>query len=278
MALSAQLSRYLLTWFITEVLSKEGELGGKVSYDEASSVKWMVYCSNQWISYDDAESFQRKVKYMFSRCLRGLMIWELGLDTANNDALIGLFGEDAVTAGKRDMSLNPAERERLAFDLSAFTGQNCYLPKSCTDGENESDDSKCAAGYSTVAVGHSLTQDNYLNYTICEQGEFRRVCCPTKAKPKNCEWVGESGGLGLLFGCRRGCGDSQFELQTDYWKDPYGNDACLFGQRSLCCDSTDVLDKCKWTSDCDWTSDDNGLCKSGEPEVARRFDQDNGGM
>lgn len=67
-------------------------------YDEASSVKYMVYGSNQWISYDDEESFECKKKYVFSRCLKGLMIWELGLDTANNDARLGLFGEEAVKA------------------------------------------------------------------------------------------------------------------------------------------------------------------------------------
>lgn len=51
------------------------ELGSKIQYDEKSSIKWMVYGANQWISWDDAVSFKAKVQYMNSRCLAGLMIW-----------------------------------------------------------------------------------------------------------------------------------------------------------------------------------------------------------
>lgn len=36
------------------------------------------------------------------------------------------------------------------------------------------------------------------------------------------------------------------------------------------------LKQCKWT-DCDWTNAENGNCKVGEKEVARRFDENNGG-
>jgi spore germination protein YaaH len=44
-------------------MSKQGELSTVVKYDEKSSVKWMTYGSNQWVSFDDAESFQAKLKY-----------------------------------------------------------------------------------------------------------------------------------------------------------------------------------------------------------------------
>lgn len=233
----------------------------------------MVYGSNQWISFDDAESFEAKKKYMFSRCLKGLMIWELGLDTANNDALVGLFGEDAVKAGRRDTALNPEERNKLAFELSAFTGQDCYVPEGCTNGKIEQGNSTCAAGFSVVELGHSLLQDRALA-SSCEDGWWHRVCCPTKALPKHCEWLGAP--EGRETGCSGACGDSQFMLNRDYCIDKECTEACGFGFRMLCCDATDVLRKCKWTS-CDWTEADNGHCKAGEVQVAKRFDMDNGG-
>ncbi|OAF98482.1 uncharacterized protein CC84DRAFT_1075110, partial [Paraphaeosphaeria sporulosa] len=247
----------------------------RVHYDEASSVKYMVYGSNQWISYDDAESFERKKKYMFSRCLKGLMIWELGLDTANNDALVGLFGEEAVKAGKRDTSLNPEERDKLAFDLSAFTGQNCYVASGCTDGKKEEGNSTCVAGYSAIEVGHSLlSMDQDVTFALsCEKGQYNRICCPTKAMPKNCEWIGAP--ERSVFGCSGECGASQFELNRDYSTDQWGNGECGSGQRRLCCDSTEVLRKCKWT-DCEWSSSENGNCKDDEVQVAKRFDTDDG--
>ncbi len=56
----------------------------------------MVYGSNQWISYDKEETFEVKKRYMFSRCLRGLMIWSLVLDTQDHQAMTALFGESAM--------------------------------------------------------------------------------------------------------------------------------------------------------------------------------------
>lgn len=211
------------------------------------------------------------------------MIWELGLDTANNDALIGLFGEDAVEAGKRDSSLNPAERDRLAFDLSAYTGQNCYPTVECMSGQRSQ---VCKAGYSSVATGGAFKY-HVVEHKIAEQlaacTEYptrQHICCPTKAMPKNCEWLGAP--YSRIFGCHGNCGESQFELNADTYyldTDEDGYKTCGTGHRSLCCDSTDILQKCKWTSDCYWSPDDdkNGNCDTGMVQVAKRYDAENGG-
>jgi hypothetical protein len=257
----------------TEVMSKQDELSTVVKYDKKSSVKWMTYGSNQWVSFDDAESFQEKLKYQHSRCLKGLMIWDLGLDTANYDALIGLFGEDAVSAGLQDSTLSPDEEKKLAFDLSAYTGQNCYVSSGCTDGKTNATKALCKAGYSSAAVGHRLKSGHHDIVLVqgCLKGTFNHICCPTKAMPKNCEWVGAP--ERSAFGCDGKCGRSQFELNQDLYLDQYGNAQCGSGHRSLCCDSTPILQKCHWT-DCDWTSDSNGNCASNEVNIATRYDED----
>ncbi|KAF2818198.1 hypothetical protein CC86DRAFT_435113 [Ophiobolus disseminans] len=260
-----------------KALNYATKLSSSVHYDEESSVKYMTFSGNQWVSYDDAQSFERKKKYMFSRCLKGLMIWELGLDTANNDALVGLFGAEAVEAGKRDTSLNPNERDKLALDLSAYTGQNCYVAPGCTNGIKGDSNSTCMAGYSSAETGHSLKQiqGDVLYAKICNEGEYHHICCPTKAMPKNCEWIGAP--ERSQFGCSGDCGASQFELTTDFSVDRYGKQQCGSGKRHLCCDSTEILRKCKWTSECDWSDSNNGNCKAGEKQVAKRYDKDDGG-
>ncbi|KAI0439807.1 hypothetical protein F4803DRAFT_568057 [Xylaria telfairii] len=262
-----------------EVIGKAHELGADTSYDEKSSVKWMVYGGNQWISWDDAESFDEKKKYMSSRCLKGLMIWELGLDTADYQALIGLFGEEAVTNGLADASLNPKEKEKLVSDLSAYNGQFCYVAEKCVKSDTDKDDSKgsCMAGYSVIETGHAVDQirSGFEKADKCDEGSFHRICCPAKAMPKNCEWLGAP--ERSAFGCDGSCGDSQFELAKDTYKDRKGVGSCYSGHRSLCCDSTDILTQCHWT-DCDWTNDENGNCGSDEVSVATRYDQDNGDL
>ncbi|KAJ5101602.1 hypothetical protein NUU61_003824 [Penicillium alfredii] len=102
----------------SEVMSRQSQLGSRTSYDKKSSVKWMVYGSNQWISFDDSESFEAK-KYLFSRCLKGLMIWSMDLDTQDHQAMTGLFGEEAMEGALRHTGLDAQEAERLAFDLYA---------------------------------------------------------------------------------------------------------------------------------------------------------------
>jgi hypothetical protein len=143
------------------------------------------------------------------------MIWDLGLDTANYDALIGLFGQDAVSDGLQDSSLNPEEEKQLAFDLSAYTGQNCYVTPDCTDGKTDTSASRCKLGYSSVAVGRSLRSDRNVGgfASYCPEGSWHQICCLSKAMPKNCEWIGAP--ERSVFGCNGGCGKTQFELNQD---------------------------------------------------------------
>lgn len=140
------------------------------------------------------------------------MIWDLGLDTANYDALIGLFGQEAVSDGLQDSSLNPDEEKKLAFNLSAYTGQNCYIAEECNDGKSSDPRAICKAGYSSAALGHDLRSmhKETLWAKSCYKGEYHHICCPTKAMLKNCEWIGAP--ERSAFGCDGKCGKSQFEL------------------------------------------------------------------
>lgn len=260
----------------SEVSGYKNELGSVTFYDEETSVKYMVYGGNQWISWDDAESFNAKKKFMFKRCLKGLMIWELGLDSAGYGALRALFGDDAVDKGLSDTTLNPEEQAQLAFDLSAYTGQNCYVTQSCTKGGSDNAPDKICGSpeYSSVAVSHNPVQMLTSRYALpCKEGEYHHICCPTKAKPKNCEWLGAP--ERSAFGCNRGCGPSQFELTTDTFYDQFGEKNCFSGSRSLCCDSTDILRKCHWT-DCGFETSANGNCADNEVTVATRMDSETG--
>jgi GH18 family chitinase len=58
-----------------------------------STVKFNIFNGNQWVSYDDEESFSAKKEYLSSRCLSGA----IDEDDSNYDALSGLLGAEATT-------------------------------------------------------------------------------------------------------------------------------------------------------------------------------------
>ncbi|KAJ3495219.1 hypothetical protein NLG97_g3552 [Lecanicillium saksenae] len=260
-----------------EVVSKRSELGSDTHYDEASSVKYMVYGANQWISYDDEESFTAKKKFMSKLCLKGLMIWAVDLDTSDYQAMTALMG-DELMAGALDGRLDPKDKAHLAQDLAAWTGQDCYVESQCASQKEiwAEGKARCEAGFMPIAHGHSPVQINarHLRDTFesCKEGEFKQICCPIKSTPHHCKWNGapSSGNE-----CTKGCGSTEFELTSDPFTDREGTNRCSKGSRSLCCDATAILQKCHW-SDCGFEPGNGSLCKDDEVKVATRMDKDDG--
>lgn len=54
--------------------------GAKVSLDKVAAVKYASR-GDQWVSYDDAETFAMKIDYANQRCLGGTMVWAVSQDS-----------------------------------------------------------------------------------------------------------------------------------------------------------------------------------------------------
>lgn len=67
----------------------------KVVHDKEAAVKYFKYGSDndQWVSYDDKETFKQKVDWANKVGLGGLMIWAVDLDDNEFSALTGLVGK-----------------------------------------------------------------------------------------------------------------------------------------------------------------------------------------
>lgn len=44
------------------------------TWDKTAGVKWINWASDQWVSYDDDDTFKQKADFANSRCLGGLMV------------------------------------------------------------------------------------------------------------------------------------------------------------------------------------------------------------
>ncbi|KAK4991486.1 hypothetical protein LTR66_006539 [Elasticomyces elasticus] len=117
----------------SEVKSRNNSLSTFTFYDEQSTVKYNVYEGNQWISYNNKQSFFDKKKFLSGRCLDGLMIWAIDQDTQSHVALQGLLG-DFSARQLEGGNLDPKTATVLSLAFGAYTGQNCFVTPTCTDG------------------------------------------------------------------------------------------------------------------------------------------------
>ncbi|GIJ83231.1 hypothetical protein Asppvi_001751 [Aspergillus pseudoviridinutans] len=64
----------------------------KPYHNKDAAVNYLVYGQNNWVSYDDNNTFQAKIDFANKRGLSGLMIWAIDLDDSTRSALSALTG------------------------------------------------------------------------------------------------------------------------------------------------------------------------------------------
>ena len=184
-------------------------------YDKVDQVKYVTWKSDQWVSYDDKDTFQAKIKYANEAGLGGLLIWALDQDTAQLDALAG------VIYPKRLGSIG-AEAEG-ANNWANEGGGDCRVTDcgttGCSTGEVHMTDQRCN--------GHGLKSS---------------LCCPFAAAPdpKTCTW------RGTAPLCNGRCHSGEVALESNSWG---SGDHCNDGLKFYCCAAAQEVPDCRWT-DC----------------------------
>ncbi|KAK7039901.1 hypothetical protein R3P38DRAFT_2902374 [Favolaschia claudopus] len=152
----------ILMWNeIQLILDKKDSSGNLPSpvLDEDAAVKYVVYDNNQWVSYDDADTFAMKMNYANDHCIGGSMIWAVDQDDQKFTAIQGLY-PGIASAGKG------GETEKN--DKCIITDCNV---KSCGDEFNKM----------------GTTQEDPLSPgKHCD----RLICCPKENTPASCNWRG----------------------------------------------------------------------------------------
>jgi len=89
--------------------------GAQTTLDVEGAVMIATWDSNQWVSYDNAQTLGMKINYANKRCLGGLMVWAIDLDDGR---LVDALGE----------SLGRAKRPELPQGVGP---SNCFGPSKC---------------------------------------------------------------------------------------------------------------------------------------------------
>ncbi|KAH7077186.1 class 5 chitinase 1 [Paraphoma chrysanthemicola] len=187
-------------------------------HDKTAGVKWITWDSNQWVSYDDADTFAQKLNFANSRCLGGMMVW--AMDQVEQTASNG-FGGAANAAGIRLTQDQQANANQATADLAA-TGtcytEDCGVP--------------CKAGTNAVAQ-HNGQPGQLSTNSRCEKKQYRSVCCDDKTQMGTCTWRGYRG-AGLS--CTSGCASGETEITTSTNQHTKkGDKDCHGGLQSYCC-------------------------------------------
>jgi chitinase len=64
--------------------------GATAVLDQVAAVKYAEYDINQWVSFDDADTFKLKVDYANLKCLGGTMMWAVSMDSSSSTAAAAL--------------------------------------------------------------------------------------------------------------------------------------------------------------------------------------------
>lgn len=122
---------------IMSLIKQNPEL--KPVYDKNAAVKYLMFNNDQWVSYDDAETFKQKKEWANNIGLGGSLIWAsnagaldygflillltLRIDDDKYSAHSGLIGQDFEHVDVQAMEKRQISRDNVAVTISLI-GQN----------------------------------------------------------------------------------------------------------------------------------------------------------
>jgi len=168
-----------------EIQSIISSNGVTPTWDKTAAVKWITWDNNQWVSYDDSDTFQQKQDFANSRCLSGTMVW--AMDQVDQGSTMQVGNTAGVTPSQQSTA------NQMSADQQA--GVTCYTAdcgQSCRPGTN--------------AVTQMNGQPGQLSTSSrCPKKKYQTLCCDDGTIMGICRWRGFRGvGLSCIGGCADG--------------------------------------------------------------------------
>ncbi|KAG6986626.1 hypothetical protein G7Y79_00075g098980 [Physcia stellaris] len=128
------------------------------------AVKWITWNSNQWVSYDDADTFRQKKDFANSRCLGGLLVWAM---------------DQVDQAGSNDLGLNnnvtPDQQsdadQKSADQLAGIICRSASCGSDCPQGSSQVTETNGQPEVTTNKNSHGKEGDRTCN------GGVQSYCC-----------------------------------------------------------------------------------------------------
>ncbi|UKZ93576.1 uncharacterized protein TrAFT101_008486 [Trichoderma asperellum] len=239
-------SGYLAYYEVQDILKKNPNI--KIIHDKEAAVKFFTFNTNQWISFDDRDTFKQKIEWANDAGFGGSLIWASDLDDFEFTAHAALMGKDKLTIN------SPQSKTLFQNSLLTKDDLNSYLRKDC------------------------YVQEDSL--TACKSGDdqskkdYKPICCPKGSGMTKCQWRGGTGGTNAGRDCNGQCHAGEVKItMSDYGGSPGESSEkahCTRGKKAFCCEMgifNDAIGQCNWS---------NGVgssCKSDQQKIAYMWDK-----
>jgi chitinase len=211
-------------------------------HDETAAVKSITWNTDQWVSYDDEETFKQKIDFANDKGLGGLLIWAVDQDTDDLKAIRGVIAPESLKA------------RSMAAENAAFW-EDSVVPECYVSGCGGT----CRAGYIMI----EQQPCSFAPGMVKPSGDIEvvrdsRLCCPLQSAPNpdQCQWRGNPPD------CNGRCNDNEVELQLNRWGGSGGY--CLGGNKAFCCESPVAK-----SSGCYWQGAGKTSCNADDVAMVR---------
>ncbi|KAL8726295.1 MAG: hypothetical protein Q9166_006797 [cf. Caloplaca sp. 2 TL-2023] len=123
----------------------------KPTWDHETAVKWITWDGDQWVSYDDTDTFQQKKDFANKRCLGGLMVW--AIDQKDQTQSNGIGSNPDVSADQQSNAQQLSANQ--AASLSCYTTE-CNAK--CKKGTNKVAEVFGQPGQVSTSIGKIETE------------------------------------------------------------------------------------------------------------------------
>ncbi|EWY79621.1 hypothetical protein FOYG_17254 [Fusarium oxysporum NRRL 32931] len=210
---------------ITDLI-REKKLRPKLYKDAA--IKTIQWNNDQWVSYDDRDTWKLKSNFLKSQCLSGVLVWAVDYDDDKHSYSKGLAAALGVKINidTHGLTIKMPDKKEESNDFCYFTncGQTCpsgytEIPWDGKDSQVMLDDTECGTGVQTLY-------------------------CPKSSKIPTCRWRGFNNNGRFTVGCNtgevevgthsRGCTKSGWQTAFDCFDDntcPNGYSSFVVGSR-----------------------------------------------
>ncbi|UZP46437.1 hypothetical protein NXS19_014249 [Fusarium pseudograminearum] len=221
-------------------LIRDKKLRPKLYKDAA--IKTIQWNDDQWVSYDDRDTWKLKANFLKSQCLSGVLVWAVDYDDdkhSYSNGLAAALGIKVNVDSGSGLTIKLPDKKDEPKDFCYFT--NC--------GQT------CPSGYTEIIRGDKDSQI-MMDGTEClpGQNQVQTLCCPKSSKVPECRWRGYQGNGHCPVGCNAG----EIAVGTHH------NGCEKSGWQTACCDATESTgpwSKCAWTDDC--FDDNDSTCDKG---------------